>query len=232
MLNVICLKHGAKYGPEYVNKLSKMVMRHLTMPYRFVCFTDDASGLDSSIEIRFLPKEELLEGWWWKLYLFKSGHFAVGDTNLFFDLDTVIIKDISKLINFLPGEFVGLENLNRVFKRYPPSLGSAILRWPAETYTDIWDKFKIASINEKSLAGDQDWIWKLHKNTIKFFPSKWIISYKWEARDRSELTKHNNRFVFKEIKNPTIPKDTAVLAFHGSPDPHEVQDPIILENWK
>jgi hypothetical protein len=28
--NVICMKWGTKYGPEYVNRLYAMVRRHLT----------------------------------------------------------------------------------------------------------------------------------------------------------------------------------------------------------
>ena len=41
---VVCLKHGSKYSSEYVNKLYNMCKRHLTVPYEFVCFTDDLRG--------------------------------------------------------------------------------------------------------------------------------------------------------------------------------------------
>ena len=33
---VVCLKHGKKYGPEYVNTLAKMVKRNCTLDYEFV----------------------------------------------------------------------------------------------------------------------------------------------------------------------------------------------------
>jgi hypothetical protein len=45
-VNVLCIKWGKKYGPEYVNKLHSMVRRHLHRPFRFVCLTDDAAGID------------------------------------------------------------------------------------------------------------------------------------------------------------------------------------------
>ena len=32
VLNVVCLKWGTKYGPEYVNRLYRMVARHLHRP--------------------------------------------------------------------------------------------------------------------------------------------------------------------------------------------------------
>ena len=38
---------GSLYGPEYVNYLRAGVGRHLKRPFRFVCFTDDASRCSS-----------------------------------------------------------------------------------------------------------------------------------------------------------------------------------------
>ena len=232
MINIICLKHGTKYKDEYVNKLFNMISRHLTLPHRFICFTENPQGLNPSIETRPLPEDENLQGWWWKLYVFKQGHFSSGDINFFIDLDMVIIRNIDKLFEYLPGEFIGLQNLNRVFNRYPQSLGSAVLRWPAETYCDIWDEFKKNIKNAKTLHGDQDWIWKLYQSKIKFFPRDWIISYKWEAREHRELVRVNGRLNFINKRNPSIPSDTSILAFHGSPDPHEVTDDVILDNWR
>ena len=43
---IICLKHGNKYGPEYVNTLESMVRRNCTMSFEFVCFTDDPKGIN------------------------------------------------------------------------------------------------------------------------------------------------------------------------------------------
>ena len=54
-VNVLCIKWGNKYGPEYVNKLHSMVRRHLHRPFRFVCLTDDGAGIDPSIEVKPIP---------------------------------------------------------------------------------------------------------------------------------------------------------------------------------
>ena len=48
-LNVICMKWGTKYSSEYVNKLYSMVARNLSVPFRFVCFTDDADGIKDCV---------------------------------------------------------------------------------------------------------------------------------------------------------------------------------------
>lgn len=54
--NVICIKWGDKFGAEYVNSLYKMVEKNLTVPHRFVCFTDNSDGFLDGIEVRPLPE--------------------------------------------------------------------------------------------------------------------------------------------------------------------------------
>lgn len=229
LLNVICLKHGTKYDPVYVNNLYNMVKRHLTVPYHFVCFTDDPNGLNEGIDIRLLPKGKF-EGWWWKPYIFKQGHFVLGETNLFFDLDMVVINNLNKFLDFMPGQFVGLRDVGRVFPHGIDKLGSAVMRWPAETYCDIWER--LDPTVTKTMHGDQDWIWSLHKSSIKFFPDEWIRSYKWEVRNRNELVRSGNGWRFNSVRSPDVEPETAILAFHGTPNPHEVMDPIIIDNWQ
>jgi hypothetical protein len=231
MLNVICLKHGTKYGPEYVNKLYNMIKRNLTIPYRFVCFTDNSTSLNQNIEIRNLPENKSFQGWWWKPYIFKLNHFQEGDTNLFFDLDMIIIKNIDHFVNFCPNKFVGLRDVGRVFNPNLRKLGSAVLKWPANRYSNIWEVLEQDPSIIRRFQGDQDWIWSLYSNEISFFPDEWIRSYKWEIRTRDELTCLGMKSKFKEVKNPTIPESTSVLAFHGYPHITSVEDPVILENW-
>ena len=208
-----------------------MVMRHLTVPHRFVCFTDNASNLNTNIDIRGLPITGKYAGWWWKPYVFKEGHFNNGDTNLFIDLDMVIVSNIDKLIEYRPNDFVGLEDVSRVFGRGPVKLGSAVMRWPANSYGNIWTAIENDPALMKKFHGDQDLIWHLYKNEIKFFPADWIRSYKWEVRNRSELVRIGASWTFNTIRTPEINPETAILAFHGTPNPHEVKDPIIVDNW-
>jgi hypothetical protein len=230
MLNVICLKHGTKYNVDYVNKLYNMIQRHLTIPHRFVCFTDDVTGINPLIETRMLP-ESPISGWWWKPYIFKAEHFPRGDTNFYIDLDMIIVKNIDHYMDYLPGSFVGLRDVGRVFRQDYKKLGSAVLKWPAGEYADIWERFAADFTVVKRLHGDQDWIWELHKNDIKFFPDPWIRSYKWEIRNRSELETLGPSSRFSVVRDPVVPSDTSILAFHGYPHIHTVLDPVIVNNW-
>ena len=44
-VNVLCLKWGDRYPAFYVNRLYAAVKRNLRRPFRFVCVTDDPTGL-------------------------------------------------------------------------------------------------------------------------------------------------------------------------------------------
>jgi hypothetical protein len=230
MLNVLCLKYGTKYSADYVNKLYNMTQRHLTVPHRFVCFTEDSTGLNTNIEIRSLPHDSSIKGWWWKTYLFKADHFDKGDINLFFDLDIVIVNNIDKLVTY-PGTFLGFEDPGKIYSR-TSRLNSSVMRWTTGEYSDIWQTYLTDRQQSRGLHGDQDWIWRLHQNAIAFYPDKWIQSYKWQVRSHSELQRFGAVQKFKEVRNPAINSETSILVFHGTPNPEDVEDPIIVDNWQ
>ena len=56
MKQLVCVKWGTMYGPEYVNRLYGMVSRHLAPPFRLVCLTDDRQGIRPEVECFDLPE--------------------------------------------------------------------------------------------------------------------------------------------------------------------------------
>ena len=64
-LTVACLKWGRKYGVDYVNILRDMVRRHLAVPHRFVCLTDDPAGIECYWHQRFSNRRK--NGEWFEL---------------------------------------------------------------------------------------------------------------------------------------------------------------------
>lgn len=228
---VTCVKYGDKYPAHYVNRLHNMTARHLPRPHEFVCFTDNTIGLQPGIVSRPLGHEPL-EGWWWKTYLFQPGLFEPGSTILFFDLDMVIVGDIQKLLDWEPGQFVGLRDCIRAFHPERRSLGSAVMRWQADQVTNIWTDLTADLSTVTRHRGDQDWIWHLHKDHMLLYPDSWIRSYKWEVRKRGELVGKREDTRFREVRNPDLEPDTCVLAFHGFPRIEAVQDPVIVNNWQ
>jgi len=110
MATILCMKWGKKYGPEYVNRLHSMVSRHLAIPHRFVCLTDDKTGLNAGIETFPIPSLELPAGaperGWTKLVSFSPALTAPGGPELtgdilFLDIDIVIVGNMDSFFAHL-----------------------------------------------------------------------------------------------------------------------------------
>jgi tetratricopeptide (TPR) repeat protein len=66
-LTVVCVKWGNKYGPAYVNKLHAAVTQHCTLPFEFVCLTDNKDGIAPGVTVQPLEPINGWNGWWFKV---------------------------------------------------------------------------------------------------------------------------------------------------------------------
>jgi hypothetical protein len=230
-ITVLCVRFGNKYGREYVERLRNMVSRHMTIPYEFVCLTDDqhpVAGVRSIVQ----PNANYARGWWHKVHMFDP-NIPLSGRILYFDLDVVIHANINKLAGYLTKEFVGIHDFNRKFHANWKYLNSSVLAWNHRSQTHIWDQFKNNPKEAQRMPGDQDWIWKLSQSTIKFWPREWIQSYKWEIRSREELTLTNGKRQFTNVRDDVvIESGCSVAVFHGDPNPCAVRDKFVLDNWR
>ena len=108
--NIICIKWGTLFGPEYVNRLYSGVRRNLDADIRFLCMTENSAGFHPDIEVLDLPNEPFLEpmnaalavanrqGAMRKASLFKPG--LIRDLEgpiLGFDLDVVVTGSLNEI---------------------------------------------------------------------------------------------------------------------------------------
>lgn len=207
-LRIVCVKWGTDYDADYVNKLYAMVARNLAggTPGQFICYTDNAEGLNPAITVRDLSQD--LEGWWGKLALFREGEFTEGERVIFFDLDTVIVGPIDDLIRY-QGEFAMLRDCYR-----PDRLGSGVMMWRGGFGADIWDAWEKAA-RPRVDGGDQAWIERIHPEAERLqdiFPGRFVS--------------------FKVDCNPYPPEGASVVYFHGWPKPHETDRKWVAEIWR
>lgn len=207
-----------------------MVARHLTLPYEFVCLTDDSTPIDGVRSIVQQP-ENYSKGWWYKVHMFDPS-LPIQGRILYFDLDVVIHNNINKLVENYSSDFLGIRDFNRKFRPDWNMLNSSVMSWIAGSQSNIFIEFQKNKFQALRLHGDQDWIWKLAQNKIKFWPEIWIQSYKWEIRSRSEIDFSKVPRTFRDVKTVPIPVECSVCVFHGDPNPHDVLDPYVLDNWK
>jgi hypothetical protein len=230
-VTVVCVRFGPRYGREYVERLRNMISRHMTVPYEFVCLTDDQHPIEGVRSI-VQPNANYARGWWHKVHMFDPA-LPLSGRILYFDLDIVIHNNIDKLVKERTNEFLGIHDFNRKFYANWNSLNSSAMCWNHGTQNFIWERFKADPKAAMKLPGDQDWIWKLARDRIKFWPKTWIQSYKWEIRSREELTVLNGKRQFKTTQNSIEPpKDCCVTVFHGDPKPQDVKDKFVVDNWR
>ena len=233
MINFACVYYGDKYTRpptdpwSYLRNLYNMVERNLTVPYRFVCFTDSTvlhkqrefRGKD--IDFRQFKRHDF-EGWFNKLQLFSPESKLEGDT-LYMDLDVVIMKNIDELATIGESKnFVGMNDFN-------PSSGlfnSSIMRFNNQYHSIIWKEYLKRKTEFNNAHGDQDIISaiiKSHEDTIAF-PDSWSQSYKWLNRKGERY--HIDKMTYEQDPN------AKVCVFHGNPNPDESPQEWVKELWK
>lgn len=231
MITVLCVRISNRYGPEYVERLRNMVSRHLTVPYEFVCLTDQDVEIEGVRNI-LIGRQNYSRLWWHKVHMFDPG-LGIRNRILYFDLDVVIHNNLDKLVKNETENFYGIRDFNRKFHKGWKRLNSSVMSWIGGNESDIWENFKKDSEQVmRKYPGDQDWIWATANDRIKFWADDWIQSYKWEIRFKDELTLDSGRRNFKDVREPFVSPACSVAVFHGDPKPDDVKDRFVVDNWK
>lgn len=141
-MNVVCVKWGNKFDSFHVNRLYKMVKRNLRCDFNFICYTEDANGIDRNVIIQPLPDYDL-EKWWWKLTLFE---YPTRTLTMFLDLDVVIQNDITHFKDYCVDDMLCLVKaywkpyMSIVEEEFDVDINSSIMIWNGDC-TDIWKSF-------------------------------------------------------------------------------------------
>lgn len=220
MRTVVCMKWGQKYGPEYVNVLQRMVARKLSGPHRFVCFTDDPSGIRSDIQTLPMPHSALPDRpsteAWRKITLFRPDLGLQGDV-LFLDLDVAITGSLDPFFEH-PGDFCIIHNWTHLHRRVG---NSSVFRFRAGAHAHVYERFN----------ADPNWVVDNFRNEqiyvsaqidqaggLTWWPEAWCRSFKKHAMAKGLL---------RMLRTPRLPEGCRILVFHGSPNP-----PDAAHNWR
>jgi hypothetical protein len=226
MKQVICVKWGQKYGPDYVNRLYGMVRRHVTGPFRLVCLTDDPSGLRPEIDAYPLPElgcehPTKTMGKWRKLVLW-GGNIpeltGLSGPVLFVDLDTVIVNNIDDYFTHGDPDQVFLaRNWSKPLQR----LGqTSVFRYPVGRNPQILENFRK---NPQGIADrvrfEQHYITESVPGGIQFWPEDWTRMFRLHCVPPFPL------MYFLQAK---LPPKAKMVTFAGGPNPSDVQ----LGRWE
>ena len=221
--NIICIKWGTLFGPEYVNRLYSGVRRTLRLPVRFLCMTEHRDGLHPDIEVLDLPEEPFRtemdaalavanrQGAMRKTSLFRQG--LVPDLDgpfLGFDLDVVITGSLDPIWNLAPGTVAMRHDWVEARKGRPTGHGSVFRFDPAE-HGFLYDDLAANPYAEVEKARGSEQRYTSHKamdrGVFEYIPESWVVSFKYDC----------NPFPANYWRAPQLPRDARVVCFHGRP---------------
>ena len=214
-VNIVCMKWGTLYGPHYVNRLRAMVARHLDRRHRFVCFTDDAAGLDRGIETFDLPPIDVRGGddrqAWRKLGLFNSPLADLTGPALFLDLDVVVVDALAPFFDYAPGAFCIIHNWTHPGLRVG---NSSVFRFEVGRHAEVLERFHSRPLSEwfETYRNEQRFL-SATLERLEFWPAPWCVSFKKHCLPGGPA----NWFV-----PARLPAGARIVAFHGHPNPEDV----------
>ncbi len=229
--NVICIKWGSAFGPEYVNRLRAGVRRNITGDLRFFCITDDRAGIDPEVEVIDLTPEpfqaELEAG---RIAAARSGPIQkitlrrpglIPDLRgplLSLDLDVVVTGPLDDLIAYAPGK-VCMRKVWGKPSRYAGLGNSSAVRYDPTLHSYLYERMAANPEEEiiRNSGSEQSYLsWAAHEaGDFEPFPDAWIASFKYDCRPMRPL----NLFV-----EPHLPDDARIVCFHGRPKMSEAVD--------
>ena len=211
-INILCMKWGSKYGPEYVNKLYAMVSRNLRLPFRFICLTDDKKGIHRAVDCLPLPDIELPAGTpergWNKLTTFIQPLFDIEGKTLFLDLDVVIVGSLDVFFS-LEGDFYIIKD----FVRKDGTGNSSVYLFNAGAHPDIIDYFRENSAAiRRRYRNEQEYLshYLLERGKLAYWPREWCRSFKYDCLPG---------FIGSWFSESVVPEQARIIIFHGNPNP-------------
>ncbi|RRJ97234.1 glycosyl transferase [Opitutaceae bacterium TAV4] len=222
MKQILCIKWGTFYGPQYVNILYSMVARNITGPFKLYCFTDNADGIRPEVTCHPLPELGCeippgTKGKWRKTALWGSELFGVTGTVLFVDLDSIIVGNIDDYFTYgSPEDVITARNWVKPQQR----LGqTSVFRFKIGSHPYMLENLRAdpGGISKK-YQFEQHYVTHGIRGGIKFWPSEWTRHFRVHCLPVWPL---------RMFIAPKLPKKARIITFPGGPNPSD----IIVGRW-
>lgn len=224
---VVAIKWGDAFGPEYVNRLYGMVRRNLSGPFRFFLLTDDSTGIRP--EVTCLPLPELgcdlpvyaagiwgkgetrspLFGVWGKVRLWNPDLCGITGDVLFLDLDLVVTGSLDPFFDFDAGGRVVLAR--SAIKPFRRAGQSSVYRFRVGQLAPLFHRFQAdpqAVANRHKM--EQDYLTEEAPGGVAFWPRGWVQNFR-----RSCVP----AFPLNYLRAPFVPRAARVVIFPGGLNP-------------
>jgi hypothetical protein len=217
-IDCACVIHGDAYSWKYVENLYSMLSRHLRPGIRLHVYTERDRPVPEPFIKHCLDDWNISgpkKSWWYKLELFNSAHHQ--GPLLYFDLDVLICKDITEVVN----NFQSLNKFLMVKEPYQDIVNSSIMYWSGD-YSYLYNNY----VNNKDLLCEE------YKKVPRYGDQSYIsenVEY-----DLIENYAPINFINWKHHKIETPINDPSILIFtsrHQKPS-NNLELDIVRTNWR
>ena len=204
----------------YINRLYHMVSRHLTIPFKFICYTNDYMHLVVGIDQRKFDmptKRGVLP----RMYMFSEESGLFGHQVLALDLDIIIVGSLDEIASY-QGPFASRS-------KFAPGqewkLDGDVTSFSAcqENADKFWVPYRDDPATVIKLTEGRERYWFRHIVGVEggdrwntMMPGQ-VVSYKRHCKTNGNQP----------------PKNARIVSCHGRPRPHEMEHlDWVRENWK
>ena len=189
MIKICTVYFEGLYTPDYVSKLYRSLKRNTSIPFEFICLSDNPN-VEADIILPY-NKHSDIKLHWHKLKFFSSlfGYQKPGDEIIIMDIDQVITNNVDDLI----GHPVAYNELVTYGVWWPSlmSINGGFYKFNSGNFNYIWDDFaetpeywQMYYFRNKEVHfkyyGEQNYVnMKLHSKNMKITrtPEKWMCKY-------------------------------------------------------
>jgi hypothetical protein len=257
MITIVCWKwkpekggrHEEKrllFSAEHVNRLRASIERNTTVKHRFVCVTDNAKGLHSSVEPinidRHFGDFKDWGGCYRRLKAFDyiTGLSLFGPRFISFDLDVVVTGNLDPILSFTEDFRIWFDK----HRRKTPYCGS-LWGMKAGARQKVWDSFNGKPNRSVELMRRLEFVGtdQAHISACLIPASEktWGVEdgvYNFNTRIRKhvwQIIKNNKGDMIEKRTDGSLPLGTTLVFFNGKYDPSQpvLQNiyPWIKEHW-
>lgn len=230
-----CLIYGDAYPWSYVEKLYSMLCRSISRPIRFHVLTESSRYVPAHM-IKHSVVEWANMGtrrsrpWWYKLQLFDPQEFS--RQMLYLDLDVVITDSLDWIFALNDRYFWTVRDFKYLWRPDWQGINSSMMYWNPAKFDYVWLHWQSQNraLIMNQYHGDQDYISEILRSQDKrFVDEAFVKSWRWQINHGGLDMKR--RVPINPHAGSVVPAETKIIVFHGTPKPHELQDPVIDLYW-
>jgi hypothetical protein len=245
MLKICTVYFEGFYTPDYVSKLYRALKKNSTIPFEFICISDN-KNIEADVILPYNHHSNIKKHWH-KLKFFSPqyGNQKPGDDIIIMDIDQIIVNNVDELLGWPVSEnellsygtiWKGLLKMNGGFYKFKS--GSLKCIWDDfAKNVEFWQlNYYRKGVVHSKYYGEQNYVnWKIQEHKIELIttPKQWFARYSEDYKKNISFNKEYSKCFNTEYMILDDPhKYVKVVHFLGEGKTiHECNSNFVKKYW-